>query len=689
MNKKDQVHIKINKKYGIEKLEGANPLIFSNNKAITIYAPNGTMKSSFTKALSEKLSIGDVKLNDTDLKQNEIKEISQPKMSDNLMSALNSVLKSPELEQSESEHDEILKEIVRIQDFGNKQKVFQDVFFLELFTSFYNGLNENEKIEETINYLERKHKDILLSDFNILDQINKELEKVSTSSNFEEYKENLPFYNDENNYNKLIKILKSKESLETNEVFIERVQSSNLFIEYLKVIRFLNKKKEDDIAIKKINKLIKKGKEINKLKDKESLKKDIVKKHISLFNNIFNLNYEIKYENNNTIKINKKTHKKEGCVCPKSNEEYEVLMSKGEKKCLDLLKIFLNINNETKETKLLIIDDIFDSFDNKNILSFFKYFIEFSEQNKNIYLIFLTHDMKILHLTKKILNAKTYKAKIKEKGCRNIIEIKQLKDNERGVENINKIIKKEGNKFKPKQIENAIRFTPYYRERLSLFKDKENINDLFSNSFTILTKYLHLKKSTHKLTIKNLFLDLNSIINGNDKVKKDIIQNSEELDINYIDKIIEIVNKDKKAQETESHNIFIYILMIRLLQDVFFMSLISETKETIKLEKLNNNQTSVLNGFCVEKKLININDKKTKRMLSDAANFTNDFIHLNDLKFNICLESSNELFFDIIFSFKQFLKKGSEKNIESGIEELDSEKIKSIIERFYNNNVQE
>lgn len=141
---------------------------------------------------------------------------------------------------------------------------------------------------------------------------------------------------------------------------------------------------------------------------------------MDIFNDRFNFPFELTIENQSDI-ILKEVNTPMVKFLPKKGEEkseneIQDFLSSGEKRALYLLKILFNLkvqenefNNSPSDSsrKLLIFDDIADSFDYQNKYAIIEYLKEISEKDA-FNMMILTHNFDFFRTVKQAIPSKTY-----------------------------------------------------------------------------------------------------------------------------------------------------------------------------------------------------------------------------------------------------------------------------------------
>ncbi len=512
-----KIEIDISNCYGITKLNTTFNLVnekdHKNSRIISIYAPNGTMKTSLTKCFKDwqdkkeskdprtdtigtkSISIDDNELNNDDEISNKIhviqSYIQNYKSNDNNIQKLllNTDLQqeltkaTEELEEAKNNLSNTLNEFLRKKDIINKKDNFLNtvITFLKYLNPDSNPQNNNSKTDYDIlinlkdilnsykqdssinkykelkyltifdekvkNFIEsnKENLDKYLNKYNDLIKESNWFDGIMDHNNFEDIKNSLT----NNNFfkragNKIIvndsknQSIKEMDEEELKKIINEEMKKITEDKDLNKIWDKINKKLDANPNTRSFYKFIKENPWlITDLQDLTTLQKKIItayflqiedsyNNYIQIYNstkdNIKNIETQAKDKTNKTkwqevieifnnrffylpyeVSIGNTIDSILGRGTPKivtkfKNSDKQVdnenqnTLSEGEKRTLYLLHVIFDLEQlkTTTTDKILIIDDIVDSFDYKNKHAILEY-INDTMNNQNIYLIILTH----------------------------------------------------------------------------------------------------------------------------------------------------------------------------------------------------------------------------------------------------------------------------------------------------------
>lgn len=499
-----ELKFKIENVGGIKNLE--KTFDFSTNTTKLIYAPNGTGKTSFSKAIvkfineKEKKSFGENQI--TKEKIDIIIENNKEKAMNITVfdSFENYKLKYGEeiFEASQKKENELLKQISDLEsiiDKNKRLKRIKDLYNLSLnekeslksknenltktlsFSIAENIINvyreeEEEMLNENLHKFLDKNLEKLFSSkvlLKIISKFNEILNITNTKKNYKKEKTNLPTeYSLDTLYetngflqdNKdlitkmmlassednaiLIKIIDkinkfhlnefSKLSFfkvdfklknKTEEAFSSVLEELTEYIEiknvedYLKIKDFAIMsiiKQEDELIIKEIEEKIKNCKKLMPDIKEQEIEWEEVK---SVYESVFNTKviFKLEKEKNKTTGEDSYFVYLSHCFQKEEKITEKILrenLSESELRQLYIFDIMHKLNHMIKnknenETKIVIFDDIVDSFDQRNITALISYFKYFETLKTNIKFIFLTHNYTFFsQMKKKIYSSESF-----------------------------------------------------------------------------------------------------------------------------------------------------------------------------------------------------------------------------------------------------------------------------------------
>lgn len=224
-------------------------------------------------------------------------------------------------------------------------------------------------------------------------------------------------------------------------------------------------------------------------------------KIIDKFNKRFNIPYTLKLKNKEDVILNEDVPRiayyykdDDGDLKELSLEQLKAIYSTGQRRAIYLLDILYKIEmiKDTNKTKLLVFDDIADSFDYENKYAIIEYLNDLS-QDDSFRIILMSHNYDFFRIVNSRLNCKnSFLATRNENGTL------QLEKN--SLEPNNNIFIKIVQDIKQKSVDKSIRevlsLIPFLRNLYEYKRDNENKNKL--------TNLLHYKEYGIDLTLRDL-----------------------------------------------------------------------------------------------------------------------------------------------------------------------------------------
>lgn len=687
--------------YGIKKLN--YEFDFTTNNACIVYAPNGTMKTSFTKTIRDikfgneskdriyrdreyKRSI----LKDGDeLKGDEIvvfESLDENFESDKITNLIVNAGLKKKYDEINSEIDKSKKELLKllekksgitirgglentiIKDFKNKNifECLKDASKLEVdseieLIKYKEVINEKiqkficnkevrqlleeyiEKYDELLNkssffkkgifnhnnasdiavslkknkYFNAKYK--LVVEDNIT--INTDKELLNLISN-----EKNKILNDEdlvNKFNKIDALISKNEELknfrtilENNKWIINEINNYNAFkakiwSSYIKFDDNIQEKFKNLINTYEVSKV-----DLSKIIKEAKKESESWKKVVEIYNSRFDVPFTVTIENQEDVMLKEE---KPSLIFKYIDdaEESEInrnklleVLSKGEQRALYILNIIFEIEalkNEEKN-KLIIFDDIADSFDYKNKYAIIEYLKDIKEESI-FRMIILTHNFDFYRTVSSridVINLMTVKSKDKLE----IVRGQYTKD-------IFSVWKKSIHKDK-KIFISAI---PFVRNICDYIDRKEESKKL--------TSILHIKKDTFNMKVSDIVNIFDSVWTKNTIIKF--------RDCKLVDLILEEANNivlDVK-ESVKLENKIVLSIAIRLLAEMYMIKLINDNEF---VNNIKDNQTKIL----FDKFKENFTDFKEEiKILSQVNLMTAENIHVNAFMYEPLLDISN------------------------------------------------
>lgn len=369
-----------------------------------------------------------------------------------------------------------------------------------------------------------------------------------------------------------------------------------------------------------------------RLKDiAEAAEKEVTKWQsiINIFNERFFVPFDVKIENKTdaivgksvpTLKFDFKDYYEDANVVTIEKNTLLNVLSQGEKRALYILNIIFEIEarKELKQSSILVIDDIADSFDYKNKYAIIEYLKEISTSD-NFYQLILSHNFDFYRTTYGRLGIprKNRLQSIKTKDGINLIEIKYQKD----------VFKTWINNLSSGNIEQLIALIPFIRN-IAEYTLGEN-----SEQYNILTSLLHIKNDTKNITIEKFVNIIKDTLN--ETVIPEITIDLSPIILNKLYQAAnEIDNSEGETLELEKK--IVLSIAIRLKAEEFMIQAINDNEFISQITK---NQTQKL----IEKyqELYSAN-KEDLKVLRRVNLMTPENIHLNSFMYEPILDMSNE-----------------------------------------------
>lgn len=408
---------------------------------------------------------------------------------------------------------------------------------------------------------------------------------------------------------------KLRDYIYNNPGFIKYLSDINLLKRIYWISLFFSEK---DLFIKLINEYKFNKENLLKIKEKINEESTNWEKIINLFNSWFYFPFNLILSNKENVILKDNVPIIEASI--KSEDKYKIvslsnlkkIVSAGEQRVLYMLNILYKINMLNDNVKLLIFDDIVDSFDYQNKYAIIEYLHNLSLMKK-FKMIILTHNYDFFRTVKSRLNCKYCRFAIKNEYDRiNISKNKPDLFNDLiiSIENNDKKFNK-----------SFIASIPFIRN-LSEFK-RDNI------SKNKLTNLLHYKKEGKYCKINDLskiYDDWNIKLPDNDSNIYDLIFDEA--------KII----ADKKNKEISIIDKIVLSIAIRLYAEKFMLSELNCSSDNFK-----SYQTRKLYDLYKEK----CNDKTVLNLLNKVNIMTSENIHINSFMYEPLIDMDNNFLIDL------------------------------------------
>lgn len=364
--------------------------------------------------------------------------------------------------------------------------------------------------------------------------------------------------------------------------------------------------------------------QLQKIVDIVDKDKEAWNKIRSTFSNRFHVPYMLEISNKAEAVLNKSLlhinylyRDSNGIIQYKSKEHFLNFISTGEKRAYYLLLNLFEIEKrkERKEPQIIVIDDIAESFDYKNKYAIVEYLAELRRQD-NFILIILTHNFDFYRTVQSRLDVKNIFIASKDKNrCITLKNGKYVKD----------IIKNE-------LIRNAhitkymIALIPFVRNIVEYTKGGD------SSEYKLLTAYLHMQNTTKSLTLESLYKTICSNIAVGEMSKENISAG------NYFNELIKLANNILSSNDDISiTNKLVLSIAIRLTAEDFIYN--SLPKEV--LNNIENNKDFTFFLFDEYKSIFRHKGNNCS-VLTKVLMMTSENIHLNNFMFEPIIDLSLE-----------------------------------------------
>ncbi|GHT65426.1 hypothetical protein FACS1894110_07260 [Spirochaetia bacterium] len=385
----------------------------------------------------------------------------------------------------------------------------------------------------------------------------------------------------------------------------------NIFVSYFKKLEI---KMQELTTIYKENKSIIED-AVKKAKEEKTRWEEVV----TTFKQRFSVPFDVSIENQEDV-ILKQTTPKLNFTFNENTESKNLdkntllnVLSQGEKRALYLMNILFEINarKRQKQTTLMIIDDIADSFDYKNKYAIIEYLREITE-NPLFLTIFLTHNYDFHRTIGGRLDiARDYRYMVLKNDINVIIKPEEYQNNPF--------------EYWKKHLDESrflLSSVPFVRNLAEYCGD--------TNVFIFLTSFLHIKSNTEQLTIQDIEDNFKKMLKDKSAL---VLPNRTTL---YKDVLFQEADKimveGNEKMELESK--IILAIAIRLYAEKYMIKKINDQSF---VDAIKSNQTIKL-----YKKFISIypsNLEETK-ILDEVNIMTPENIHINSFMFEPILDMS-------------------------------------------------
>ena len=427
--------------------------------------------------------------------------------------------------------------------------------------------------------------------------------------------------------------------LKNNPKFIARLNDIEKFKKDVMLSYLFNKKKECLAYLKQEEKTNAKNKEIiQQAKDDETEWERIVK----LFNSRFDLPFKIEINNKPKMVLSLDQGIKNfsfsfsrtpgGETVIKDKVVDLDFLSEGERKSLHILRFLFDVEHCRREgiEKLIILDDVIDSFDYKNRHAFLEYLIELRNE-KNFYFFIFTHNFDFLRnlVTKGILEEKNaYTAT----GRGGVIELTKFDDGFiyapfKKLCDPKKVVKNN---------EYLIAAIPFLRALIDIQGNIDNGDELKNK----LDKMLHIQKGSPELKIRD-FKDIYSKIILKTKLK----ENRQQDDIIVTDFIKSTYENVETISETDLYKKIGISITIRLYFEEILMK-----KSNKEISDIQNAQKNL--WWKAKKGYIKLSDEE-REVFNKVKIATNDYLHVNYFMYEPLVDQSSKNLIELLNRVKK------------------------------------
>lgn len=394
-------------------------------------------------------------------------------------------------------------------------------------------------------------------------------------------------------------------------------------LEYLKKVYWysvFNSQKEELINL--INEFKDKKIILDEIRKEAQSEQTVWQKIIDKFNRRFNIPYTLQLENKEDVILNEDVPRIAYYYKDANNnlkelslEQLKNIYSNGQRRAIYLLDILYKIEmiKETNKTKLLVFDDIADSFDYGNKYAIIEYLNDLSNDD-SFRIILMSHNYDFFRIVNARLNCKnSFLATRNEKG--------RLQLEKNSLEPNNNIFLYIVDSIKKNSVDNSIRevisLIPFIRNLYEYKQDYGNKNKL--------TNILHYKQEGMDLTLK----DLEPIYEEWDICD---FSESERAQYNIYDLICEEAN-DISQEKQKKINIISKLILsmaIRLKAELYMINKLGGFEN---LDIQGDQTRTLFNNY-----KNNFDDEHTIELFEEVSMMTPENIHINSFMFEPILD---------------------------------------------------
>lgn len=372
-------------------------------------------------------------------------------------------------------------------------------------------------------------------------------------------------------------------------------------------------------------------------------------KVVDEYNNRFHVPFELVISNKDDVILNldlpvvdfKYKDKITGEETIKSYDSLQNILSNGEKRALYFLNVIFKIQllKKDSEQKLLIFDDIADSFDYKNKYAIIQYIKEITNEKKfDVFILTHNYDFyRTLSSRIPIKRKNSFIARInKDNSVTFNNENKQTETLYLG--NIFQVWIKAFSNHKNEMIMTAS--ITFFRNLLEYryIKDKKHFNTL--------TSLLHIKEKTNQITWNDILPIVHELVPDSPKrARNDVLGNK--LVIDSIFENADIAVKDSSKSQSNLENKVVLAMAIRLKSEIRALEIIG-----LPYGDKNGSQTYELYKD-VKESGYPLSDEE-KEMFEQVMIMTPEHLHLNSFMFEPLIDTSIDSLIDLYGKCKSF-----------------------------------
>lgn len=321
-----------------------------------------------------------------------------------------------------------------------------------------------------------------------------------------------------------------------------------------------------------------------------------------------------------------------------TRKKLEGILSQGEKRALYLLNIINDLEalkievENTKRDKVVVIDDIAESFDYRNKYAIIEYLLE-KTNCKYLHLIILTHNFDFYRTIAKRAgsNLKMFMASKSKMGIK--------------LGNPQYLYKDPFTLIEQEALDNKVNailtLIPFARNVIEITQGTSN------NNYYTLTSLLHLKDDTYNIKFDQLQNIYNNVfkrkLEDMELPEGDVFDFKDLLDKNIIEELYKSADLfDEETEESfDIKDKIVLSIAIRLKTEEYLIYRINTyTGDTSKVEEIRNKET-VQTGLLINEYKKDFPDAiESIKMLSEVSLMTSENIHINSFMFEPIIDMS-------------------------------------------------